>query len=79
MATLAELDRLIRGWRGSMHDNVASFADKRMYSASPRGIMVSAAMDGGRRVVQHYVDIANGVVCGGCTWREEVVSVCDVR
>ena len=61
IATLAALDRLIRGWRGSMRDNVASSAGERMYSASPRGIMVSAVMGGGRRVVQFcYICMTRG-------------------
>ena len=61
IATLAALDRLIRGWWGSMRDNVASSAGERMYSASPRGIMMSAVMGGGRQVVQLcYICIDSG-------------------
>ena len=62
IATLAALDRLIRGWWGSMRDNVASSAGEIMYSASPRGIMVSAVMGGGRRVVQ----FCNTCMTRGC-------------
>ena len=56
-----------------MRDNVASSAGKRMYSASPRGIMVSAVMGGGRRVVQFCYNI-----CVVDASRPEVVTVYDV-
>ena len=44
---------------GSDHDNVASAEGERMYSGSPRGIMVITVMGGGKRVVQFcYIGMA---------------------
>lgn len=46
-ASLAALDSLIRGWPGFIPANVASAAAERIYSASPRAIMISAKNSGG--------------------------------